>query len=103
MRNADLHGYDPVRRAPTLVRYRGLDVYGQAPVSSGGSTVGEALNILEGFPLGALPRDEAIHRRLEASRLAFADRGAYLGRPDVLRGAAARPACPTASPRRAAR
>ncbi len=81
MRNADLHGYDPVRRAPTLVRYRGLDVYGQAPVSSGGSTVGEALNILEGFPLGALPRDEAIHRRLEASRLAFADRGAYLGDP----------------------
>jgi gamma-glutamyltranspeptidase/glutathione hydrolase len=81
MRNADLHGYDPVRRAPTLVRYRGLDVYGQAPVSSGGSTVGEALNILEGYPLGALPRDEAIHRRLEASRLAFADRGAYLGDP----------------------
>ncbi len=81
MRNADLHGYDPVRRAPTLVRYRGLDVYGQAPVSSGGTTVGEALNILEGFPLGALPRDEAIHRRLEASRLAFADRGAYLGDP----------------------
>ncbi len=81
MRNADLHGYDPVRRAPTLVRYRGLDVYSQAPVSSGGSTVGEALNILEGTPLGALPRDEQIHLRLEASRLAFADRGAYLADP----------------------
>ena len=81
MRNADVHGYDPVRRAPTFVSYRGVDVYGQAPVSSGGSTVGEALNIIEGFPLGTLPRDEAIHRRLEASRLAFADRGAYLADP----------------------
>ncbi len=77
----DLRDYDHVRRAPTLVRYRGLEVYGQAPVSSGGTTVGEALNILEGFPLGALPRDEQIHRRLEASRLAFADRGAYLADP----------------------
>jgi len=81
MRNADLHGYDPVRRAPTLMRYRGLDLYGQAPSSSGGSTVGEALNILEGFPLGSLPREQAIHLRLEASRLAFADRGAYLADP----------------------
>ena len=30
--------------------YRGLDVFGMGPPSSGGSTVGEALNILEGFP-----------------------------------------------------
>jgi gamma-glutamyltranspeptidase/glutathione hydrolase len=85
MVNHDLHAYQPMRRAPTLVRYRGLDVYGMGPASSGGSTVGEALNILEGFPLGALPRDEAIHRRLEASRLAFADRGAYLADPAYYR------------------
>jgi gamma-glutamyltranspeptidase/glutathione hydrolase len=85
MVNHDLHAYEPVRRAPTLVRYRGLDVYGMAPASSGGSTVGEALNILEGFPLGTLPRDEAIHRRLEASRLAFADRGASVADPAYYR------------------
>jgi gamma-glutamyltranspeptidase/glutathione hydrolase len=35
-------------RAPTHVNYRGLDVYSMGPPSSGGSTVGEALNILEG-------------------------------------------------------
>jgi gamma-glutamyltranspeptidase/glutathione hydrolase len=51
------------------------------PPSSGGSTVGESLNILEGFDLGALPRDEALHLYLEATRLAYADRGAYLGDP----------------------
>ena len=43
----DLARYRAVRRAPTHVGYRGYDVYGMAPSSSGGTTVGEALNILE--------------------------------------------------------
>jgi gamma-glutamyltranspeptidase/glutathione hydrolase len=77
----DLRRYDAVRRDPTNSRYRGLDVLGTAPPSSGGSTVGEALNILEGYPLGSLPREQAIHRLLEASRFAFADRGAYVADP----------------------
>jgi gamma-glutamyltranspeptidase / glutathione hydrolase len=77
----DLRAYDAVRRDSTSTRYRGLDVLGTAPPSSGGSTVGEALNILEGYPLGALPREKAIHRLLEASRFAFADRGAYVADP----------------------
>ena len=47
---ADLAGYRTIGRAPTHVGYRGLDVYGMAPPSSGGSTVGEALNILERSP-----------------------------------------------------
>ena len=42
-------------RQPTHVGYRGLDVYGMAPSSSGGTTVGEALNILERYDLAALP------------------------------------------------
>ena len=41
------------QRAATHVSYRGLDVYGMGPPSSGGSTVGEALNILEGYQLSA--------------------------------------------------
>ena len=48
--------------------YRGLEVYGMAPPSSGGSTVGEALNILESSDLGALDRAEALHHYLEATR-----------------------------------
>ena len=47
---SDLASYQAPLRAPTLVSYRGLDVYGMAPPSSGGSTVGEALNILEAVP-----------------------------------------------------
>jgi gamma-glutamyltranspeptidase/glutathione hydrolase len=51
------------------------------PPSSGGSTVGEALNILEGYQMATLPRDDALHYYLEASRYSFADRGKYLGDP----------------------
>ncbi|HEY1538398.1 MAG TPA: gamma-glutamyltransferase [Solirubrobacteraceae bacterium] len=85
MVNHDLHAYDPVWRTPTHVRYRGLDLYGMGPPSSGGSTIGEALNILGGYDLGKLPREQAEHLRLEASRLAFADRGAYLADPAYYR------------------
>jgi gamma-glutamyltranspeptidase/glutathione hydrolase len=51
------------------------------PPSSGGSTVGEALNILEGYPLSSMTREEAFHYQLEASRYSFADRNAYLADP----------------------
>jgi gamma-glutamyltranspeptidase/glutathione hydrolase len=63
------------------VTYRGDDVYSMGPPSSGGSTVGEALNILEGYNLSAMPRAEALHYFLEASRYSFADRNAYLADP----------------------
>ncbi|HET9509481.1 MAG TPA: gamma-glutamyltransferase, partial [Gaiellaceae bacterium] len=78
----DLHTYTAPERAPTHVNYRGLDVYSMGPPSSGGSTVGEALNILEGYDLASMPREEALHYFLEASRYAFADRNAYLADPD---------------------
>jgi gamma-glutamyltranspeptidase/glutathione hydrolase len=77
----DLRSYTAPEREPTLVQYRGLDVFGMAPPSSGGSTVGEALNILEGYDLGNMARDEALHYFLEASRFSFADRNAYLADP----------------------
>jgi gamma-glutamyltranspeptidase / glutathione hydrolase len=77
----DLRAYDAIERAPTRVGYRGLDVYGMGPPSSGGSTVGEALNILEGYsPLGET-RAQALHRFIEASRYSFADRNRYLADP----------------------
>jgi gamma-glutamyltranspeptidase / glutathione hydrolase len=77
----DVKAYDALEREPTRVSYRGLDVFGMGPPSSGGSTVGEALNILEGYsPLGAT-RAEALHRFIEASRYSFADRNRYLADP----------------------
>ncbi|MEO3813743.1 gamma-glutamyltransferase [Sphaerisporangium sp. B11E5] len=75
MTTADLRAYDALERTPSKVRYGPLEVYGMAPPSSGGSTVGEALNILEALP------EVGLHEYLEASRLAFADRNKYVGDP----------------------
>ncbi len=78
---ADLAAYDALGRRPTKVSYRGVDVYGMRPSSSGGSTVGEALNILERFDLSTATDVQALHLYLEAGALAFADRGEYVGDP----------------------
>ena len=79
---ADLRDYTAPERPPVHTTYRGLDVFGMGPPSSAGSTIGEALNILEGYQLDKMARADALHLELEASRLAFADRGAYLADPD---------------------
>lgn len=80
----DLAGYEVIERDPTVVDYRGLQVYGMAPPSSGGSTVGEALNILENFDLAAMDEAQALHHYMEATALAFADRNRYVGDPDAV-------------------
>jgi len=79
MTTADLGRYAAVVQPPTKVGYRGYEVYGMAPPSSGGSTIGEALNILERFDLAGASRAQALHYYLEASRIAFADRNRYVG------------------------
>jgi gamma-glutamyltranspeptidase/glutathione hydrolase len=81
---SDLRSYRTRSLAPTKVDYRGLKVYGMAPPSSGGSTEGEILNILNGFPLGSEPRAQALFQYIEASRLAYADRNAYVGDPNFV-------------------
>ncbi|MFG1910578.1 gamma-glutamyltransferase [Kribbella sp. NPDC048928] len=79
LRTGDLASYKAIDRTPTKVRYDGLDVYGMPPSSSGGSTVGEALNIVQPQHLRQQSTTQALHTYLEASALAFADRGAYVG------------------------
>jgi gamma-glutamyltranspeptidase / glutathione hydrolase len=82
MELSDLAAYKALDRDPTHIGYRGLDIYGMAPPSSGGSTIGEILNILEGYPdLATMPRERALHLYIEASRLAYADRGAFVADP----------------------
>jgi gamma-glutamyltranspeptidase / glutathione hydrolase len=80
----DLRRYRAIDRDPTHVRYHDLDVFGMGPPSSGGITVGEALNILERFDMSTSDRVQALHRYLEASRLAFADRGRFIGDSDFV-------------------
>ncbi|MFG2409073.1 gamma-glutamyltransferase [Streptomyces brevispora] len=77
----DLGAYRALLQAPTKIDYRGLDVYGMAPSSSGGTTVGEALNILESTDLSKASEAQYLHRYIEASRIAFADRGRWVGDP----------------------
>jgi gamma-glutamyltranspeptidase/glutathione hydrolase len=78
---SDLRRYRALLRAPTHVRYRGYDVYSMAPSSSGGTTVGESLNILSNFDLARESRVQALHHYLEATRLAYADRNHWIGDP----------------------
>jgi gamma-glutamyltranspeptidase / glutathione hydrolase len=78
---SDLAHYTAPFVDPTHVNYRGYDVYSMAPSSSGGSTVGESLNILGNFNLSRETRVQALHHFLESTRLAFADRNRYVGDP----------------------
>ncbi|MEV4873976.1 gamma-glutamyltransferase, partial [Streptomyces syringium] len=77
----DLRAYAAKKQEPTRTSYRGLDVYGVAPSSSGGTTVAEALNILERGDLSQLDKKTYLHRYIEASRVAFADRNRWVGDP----------------------
>src|SRR5256714_8122071 len=84
MTTEDLSNSEVVARKPVATTYRGLQIFSMGPPSSGGSTIGESLNILEGFDLHGMSRTQALHRYLESTRLAYADRGKYLGDPDVV-------------------
>ncbi len=82
MTRGDLRRYTAPERKPVRVGYRDYDVYGMAPPSSGGSTIGEILKIMRGFELRGGSREAAFHAFFEASRLSFADRNAYLADPE---------------------
>ncbi len=75
---ADLASYSALDADPIRSRYRGIDVYGMGSSSSGGVTVAETLKILERSPLGKESKPKATMNLLEASKLAFADRNAYV-------------------------
>ncbi|WP_225835796.1 gamma-glutamyltransferase [Streptomyces sp. NK08204] len=77
----DLAAYRAKLQNPTRTSYRGLNVYSIAPSSSGGTTVGEALNILENTNLSKASETQYLHHFVEASRIAFADRGRWVGDP----------------------
>ena len=81
---ADLKAYQAKKRGVIKSTYRGYDVIGMPPPSSGGIAIAEMLNVLEGFDLKSNGYGSAknIHLTAEAMRRAFADRARYLGDPD---------------------
>ena len=82
----DLDQYRAIVRPPVRSSYKGADIYGMGPPSSGGIVVAQALNILETFDLKADgPRDPStIHRVAEALRRGFSTRAMAVGDPDFL-------------------
>ncbi|MGN6278394.1 MAG: gamma-glutamyltransferase [Sphingomonas sp.] len=68
---------------PVTCDYRGYTIVGAPPPSSGGTTVCEILETLEGYPLGQYGYGsvDATHYIIEAERRAFADRNTDLGDP----------------------
>jgi gamma-glutamyltranspeptidase / glutathione hydrolase len=81
---ADFASYRTVRREPLVTSYRGHQIVGMPPPSSGGVHVAQILNILEHFDPALLQAEPAvrIHLLAEAMKLAFADRAHWLGDPD---------------------
>src|SRR3954454_10679879 len=79
----DMARYSAPLRTPATWTYRGYRLFGMPPSSSGGLTIGEAMNILENFDQSA-DRTQALYRYLEASKLAYADRGKYIGDTDFV-------------------
>jgi gamma-glutamyltranspeptidase/glutathione hydrolase len=82
----DLLAYRAIWRDPVEISYRGYTIYSMPPASSGGVTMGEILNIMEGFaPLPPFGSAALMHREAEAMRRAFIDRNTYLGDPGFVR------------------
>ncbi len=80
--HADLAAYRAIWREPVVISYRRHTIYSMPPASSGGVTMGEILNVMEGFdPLPPFGSPALMHREAEAMRRAFTDRNRYLGDP----------------------
>jgi len=81
----DLRRYRAKWRTPVQLSYRGHTIYSMPPPSSGGVTMGEILNILEGYDtLPAFGTAAYVHLVTEAMRRAFIDRNRWLGDPDFV-------------------
>ena len=83
----DLAKYHANERKPIHGTYRGFDVYGPPPPSSGGTCLVEMLNVLENFDLKAHGRwsPETLHLLIETMRRVYCDRARYLGDQDFVK------------------
>ena len=88
----DLQKYHVREMAPIECNYRGYGVVSAPPPSSGGTTICQILNTLEGYPMKELGWHSAdsTHAMIEAMRHAYVDRNSYLGDPDFVKNPIAR-------------
>ena len=83
----DLMNYQVVEREPVCINYRGNNVCGMGPPSSGGLAVGQILGIIKNRPdlMGVTPLDvDTVHLFTQGGRLAFADRNKYVADSDFV-------------------
>jgi gamma-glutamyltranspeptidase/glutathione hydrolase len=91
----DLSGYTAKNREPLCTPYRGKEICGMPPPSSGGIAVAATLGMLEHFPMGdhkptdvdlngGKPTVMGVHLISEAERLAYADRDKYVADTDFV-------------------
>jgi len=82
----DLRQYDVAWRDPVRFDYRDHTLISMPPASSGGATMAEFANILEGWELGGMEWHSADHVHLlaEAWKRAYADRNTYLADTDFV-------------------
>ena len=85
MSKDDLANYNPIERAVVRGSYRGYDIISAPPPSSGGVHLIEMLNILEGYDLASLSREESLHDMIEAMKRAYADRAVFMGDPNSVK------------------
>jgi gamma-glutamyltranspeptidase/glutathione hydrolase len=83
----DLAAYQAKARKPIHGTYRGYDVYGPPPPSSGGICLVEMLNVLENFDLKKHDRwsPQTLHLMAETMRRTYCDRARYLGDQDFVK------------------
>ncbi|MGA7160755.1 MAG: gamma-glutamyltransferase [Bacteroidota bacterium] len=83
----DLEEYASVIRDPVRGTYRGYEIISSGPPSSGGISLVQLLNILEGYNLERYGwnSSKAVHRMVEAMRRVYADRAEFLGDPDFVK------------------
>lgn len=86
MTSTDISAYKAKARPPVCFAYRTYRICGMGPPSSGATTVGGILGLLERFDMAALGKDSpaAWHLIAEAERLTYADRDRYLADADFI-------------------
>jgi gamma-glutamyltranspeptidase / glutathione hydrolase len=89
---ADFAAYTATESAPIDCSYRGYTIVSAPPPSSGGITLCEMLQVLQGYPLKAMGfhSSAAVHVMTEAMRHAYRDRNTYLGDPAFIDNPTAR-------------
>jgi gamma-glutamyltranspeptidase/glutathione hydrolase len=82
----DLNAYEAKIRPPVKTTFRGCEVFGMGPPSSGGTVIGLMLNILERYDLGAdgPASPKTLHRVTEAMRRAYYVRATRLADSDFV-------------------